>query len=89
MASDVRADAGGVRPALAYVVNPVAGHGRAGAVIADLALAAGAAGFGGPVHVTKHPGHATELARHAIEAGATIVVAVGGGGTAGEVAGAL
>lgn len=89
MASDVRADAGGVRPALAYVVNPVAGHGRAGAVIADLALAAGAAGFGGPVHVTKHPGHATELARHAIEAGATIVVAVGGDGTAGEVAGAL
>jgi diacylglycerol kinase (ATP) len=89
MASDGRANEGGARPALAYVANPVAGHGRAGAVIADLALAAGGAGFGGPVLVTKHPGHATELARHAIEAGATMVVAVGGDGTAGEVAGAL
>lgn len=89
MASDARPTEAGARRAIAYVANPVAGHGRARAVIADLSLAAGAAGFGGPVLVTQRPGHAADLARHAIESGATMVVAVGGDGTAGEVAGAL
>ena len=74
---------------LAYVANPVAGHGRARAVIADLALASGAAGLGGPILVSQYPGHASALARSAVEAGATMVVAVGGDGTAGEVASAL
>ena len=74
---------------LAYIVNPVAGHGRARAIIADLALAAGAAGLGGPIFVSQYPGHASALAHRALESGVTMVVAVGGDGTAGEVAEAL
>lgn len=74
---------------LAYVVNPVAGHGRARAIIADLALAAGAAGHSGPIYISEYPGHREALTRTAIDGGATLVVAVGGDGTAGEVASAL
>lgn len=74
---------------LAFVANPVAGHGRARAIIDDLALASGAAGLSGPIHVSRYPGHATALARQSVESGATLVVAVGGDGTAGEVAEAL
>lgn len=37
-------------------------------------------------HLTRHPGHATELARQALAAGAQTIVAVGGDGTINEVA---
>lgn len=39
--------------------------------------------------VTEGPGHATELARAAVDAGADVVLSVGGDGTANEVASAL
>jgi YegS/Rv2252/BmrU family lipid kinase len=38
------------------------------------------------VYVTREPGHATELAREAVAAGADVVLAVGGDGTVNEVA---
>ena len=68
-----------------FIVNPAAGHGRAGArwaqalvlvkrIYGDLELA----------H-TARPGHGRELARAAVEAGVELVVAVGGDGTVGEV----
>lgn len=41
------------------------------------------------VEYTQHAGHATELARSAVEQGTDIVVAVGGDGTVNEVASAL
>ena len=57
----------------AYIVNPVAGNGRAFAISKELALAAGAAGFGGPVQETLGPGHATDLAASAVRQGANII----------------
>ena len=83
--ADEKADHGCV----AYIVNPVAGNGHARSVAADLPLASGAAGHRGPILLTGFPGHAGELAQRAVEAGATMVVAVGGDGTVGEVASAL
>jgi YegS/Rv2252/BmrU family lipid kinase len=41
------------------------------------------------VYLTREPGHATELAREAVAAGADLVLAVGGDGTVNEVARAL
>lgn len=66
-----------------YIVNPVAGRG----LTRDLwpKLQAGVAG-GGEVRYTERPGHATELAQDAVRQGADLVVAVGGDGTATEVA---
>lgn len=68
-----------------FIVNPAAGHGRAGArwekartlaqrIYPDLELAR-----------TEKPGHGRELARAATAAGAELIVAVGGDGTVGEV----
>ena len=73
----------------AYIVNPVAGNGRAFAIGKEVALAAGAAGFGGPVRETSGPGHATVLAKEAVADGANIVAVIGGDGTVSEVAEAL
>ena len=73
----------------AYIVNPFAGNGRAFAIGKHVALAAGAAGFGGPVHETMGPGHATDLAASAVRQGANIIAVVGGDGTVSEVANAL
>lgn len=68
-----------------FIVNPAAGHGRAGGrwekarelakgIFPDLELVR-----------TERPGHARELAREAVTAGVDLVVAVGGDGTMGEV----
>jgi YegS/Rv2252/BmrU family lipid kinase len=68
-----------------FIVNPAAGHGRAGArweqaralakeICPDMELAR-----------TDKPGHGRELAKAAVEAGVDLVVAVGGDGTVGEV----
>jgi diacylglycerol kinase (ATP) len=74
---------------IAYVVNPVAGHGRARTVLADLAFAAAAAGYGGSIFQSEFPGHASELTQRAVDSGATMVIVVGGDGTISEVANAL
>lgn len=70
----------------AYIVNPVAGNGRAFAIGKDVALAGGAVGFSGPVRETSGPGHATELARAAVADGANVIAVIGGDGTVSEVA---
>jgi len=68
-----------------FIVNPAAGHGRAGGrwgrahelvknVYPDLELAR-----------TDGPGHGRELSRAAVESGVDLIVAVGGDGTVGEV----
>lgn len=68
-----------------FIVNPAAGHGRAGGrwekarelaqrIYPDLELAR-----------TEKPGHGRELAREAVSAGVELIVAVGGDGTVGEV----
>ena len=61
-----------------YIVNPAAGHGRAGARWrAAYALVSGAEH---EVLLTQRPGHGRELARRALESGARLIVAVGGDG---------
>jgi len=68
-----------------FIVNPAAGHGRAGArwqqasalakgIFPDLEFAR-----------TDRPGHGRELARQATADGVELVVAVGGDGTVGEI----
>ncbi len=68
-----------------FIINPAAGHGRAGGrwerarvlaknIFPDMELAR-----------TDKPGHGRELARAAVEAGVELIVAVGGDGTVGEV----
>ncbi len=68
------------------IVNPRSGGGRAGRTFADVrAVLERRLGEVDAV-LTGRPGHAIELARKAVEDGASLVVAVGGDGTLHEVA---
>ncbi|MDX6769017.1 MAG: diacylglycerol kinase family lipid kinase [Elusimicrobiota bacterium] len=68
-----------------FILNPAAGHGRAGGRWRDAyERVKGRAGAHRVVE-TERPGHGRELARAAFEDGARLVVAVGGDGTVGEV----
>lgn len=71
------------------IANPGAGGGR-DAVLPRLVAALDARGLAHDVAVTEGRGHATELARHAVENdGRRFVVAVGGDGTVHEVVNGL
>ncbi|EIP96906.1 sphingosine/diacylglycerol kinase-like enzyme [Opitutaceae bacterium TAV1] len=74
------------------ILNPCSGRNRRRPWLAST-LRAFAAGQGATldaaVSVTEGPGHATLLAREAVEAGCELVVSVGGDGTLNEVAQAL
>ena len=78
----------GERVRLTYIVNPAA-MGHRAPTAAAVGAAARAAGLDGEVVTTVAPDHATRLAAAAVEAGAEVVVAVGGDGTAAEVAAGL
>ncbi|MDA4845649.1 diacylglycerol/lipid kinase family protein [Hoeflea poritis] len=66
------------------VVNPRAGSGRTGRRWPDIAAAL-SGGIGPFDHAfTTGRGHATRLARQAVEAGAELIIAVGGDGTISE-----
>ncbi len=71
------------------VLNPAADRGRAGQRRAELQTVLDQAGVDAAVAVTERPGHAVELARAAVAAGARVVAAAGGDGTIHEVAQAL
>src|SRR5262245_51667248 len=75
------------------IVNPLSGAGAnpdaAGRRIAFLESRFTAAGVTGRVHLTERGGHARELARSAIDRGASLVIAWGGDGTINEVASTL
>lgn len=75
-----------VKPRTAVIVNPAAGGGasrRAGeTVVRELARR----GAEATLHVTRHRGHAPELVHRLVREGVGTVVAVGGDGTAHEVA---
>ena len=77
------------RPRTLAIVNPAAGNGTgakiAGRFAADMALA----GLSVDVVTTPAPGEAARLASHAVEDGYERVIAVGGDGTANEVANGL
>ncbi len=73
-----------------FVLNPTSGRNRrrpefAGSIRDFIRMRS----LDADLTVTEGPGHATELARDAVQAGATCVVAVGGDGTMNEVAQAL
>jgi len=71
------------------ILNPVSDRGRAGKREGEVREALDKAGIRYDLVLTRRPGHATELARRAIEEGAAVVVAAGGDGTVNEVAQAL
>ena len=66
--------------------NPTASRGDARKREGDAVAALRAAGIEFDILHTKRPGHATQLARHAVERGARLVIAAGGDGTVHEVA---
>lgn len=67
------------------IVNPNAGHGRAGRTWPALHAAIERAVPGAENRLTSGPGHATTLVREALRAGAERVIAIGGDGTNNEV----
>lgn len=72
---------------LTLIVNPAAGNGFARKVTEQLRQELEHAGRAFQFLYTEYPGHATELARHAVQDGeCSGVIAVGGDGTAYEVA---
>jgi diacylglycerol kinase (ATP) len=68
------------------IVNPAAGRGRAVRAVPQVTAALDAAGVSYEVHVSASLRHATELAASAAAAG-RVIVAVGGDGMAGALAG--
>ena len=74
---------------MTLVVNPAAGGGRCGARIGRWVRHLEESGVVVTVQHTSGPGHATQLAAEAAEAGADTVVAVGGDGTLFEVVNGL
>jgi diacylglycerol kinase (ATP) len=75
------------------IVNPLSGAGAtraaSGRRVAFLERRFAAAGVAGRVHLTERGGHARELARAALDRGASLVIAWGGDGTINEVASTL
>lgn len=67
------------------VVNPTSAAGHTRRKIPQLRQLFEANGAPFEIHETRHAGHATELALHAVQTGAELVVAVGGDGTFSEV----
>jgi len=71
------------------IVNPAAGKGAGARIALHLAAELSAAGLGADVVSTPAPGEAARLASAAVEDGYERVIAVGGDGTANEVANGL
>ncbi|MDO8804177.1 MAG: diacylglycerol kinase family lipid kinase [Elusimicrobiota bacterium] len=71
-------------PSTIFIINPAAGHGRAGRVWASFKEAALRLLPDSASAVTGQPGHASALALEAVLAGASRVIAVGGDGTFSE-----
>ena len=67
------------------IVNPTAGRGKAGRQVPEIRTLLGEAAAGWAWRFTEKSGDATTLARAAVDAGARLVVAVGGDGTLHEV----
>lgn len=71
---------------ITFILNPAAGSGRARKAISVIEKIMGEKGLAYQLLTTERPGHASQLARQAAEEGSDSVFAVGGDGTAYEVA---
>lgn len=71
--------------ATVFLVNPASSNGATGKRWPELAHRAERAGLSGETLFSERPGHLIELARQAVDGGATLLVAVGGDGTLNEV----
>jgi diacylglycerol kinase (ATP) len=69
-----------------FLVNPASANGSTGSRWAELAHVAAGRGLTGDVFFSEGRGHLTELARNAVDGGATLLVVVGGDGSLHEVA---
>lgn len=69
------------QPSTLFILNPAAGHGRAARAWDSLKEEAFRLLPGSGCAATERPGHAAQLARAAMEAGTTRLIAVGGDGT--------
>lgn len=77
---------------VAVIINPISGGGRGGPVEARARLATAVIerhGDAPEIFITERAGHARQLAKAAMRAGARLVLAWGGDGTINEVASAL
>ncbi|MDL2235712.1 diacylglycerol kinase family lipid kinase [Christensenellaceae bacterium OttesenSCG-928-L17] len=72
-----------------FVVNPVAGNGKANEVFAEMRKRLEADGISYSFSVSQHAGHPEELTRQALGEGHACIIAVGGDGTVREVAGQM
>ena len=70
---------------LVLIANPRSGNGHVGRELPEVERQLRAHRLGYRIAETERPGHATELARAALEAGERFIVAVGGDGTVHEV----
>src|ERR1700749_4520325 len=68
-----------------FLVNPASDNGATGKRWPELARRASALGLNGETRFSERPGHLIELAHDAVDAGAELLVAVGGDGTLNEV----
>jgi len=71
------------------IINPVAGNGHAKRIGKKVMEALSSRAIACKAYYTESPGHATTLAREAVQRGTETVLAVGGDGTAYEVASGL
>jgi diacylglycerol kinase (ATP) len=71
--------------ATVFLVNPASDNGATGRRWPELAHRAARLGLSGETLFSERPGHLIELARSAVDGGATLVIAVGGDGTLNEV----
>ena len=68
-----------------FLVNPASANGKTGKRWPDIARAAHSAGLRGEAVFSERPGQLAELARAAVDEGASLLVVVGGDGTVHEV----
>lgn len=71
---------------LDMIVNPIAGNGLALRTATEISAELTRLNIPFRSFQTNHPGHATQLAKESVDAGSQMVLAVGGDGTAYEVA---
>jgi diacylglycerol kinase (ATP) len=72
-----------------FLVNPASANGSTGRRWPEIARRAAAAGLNGDALLSQRPGELSELARRAVDDGATLLVVVGGDGTVHEVVNGL